>query len=235
MRSQVQRHKAKEVVQVLDLGVGTGRFLEMLRTAGLTIEPHGLDISQKMIDIAMTRIPDLVSAVDDAANVAEHFEGTAFDLIGTHFITGFVPLAVLAPKVHNRLAEGGFWSFVGGTRGGFPGLQKKATSAPCKWFLGTHALDVGEFVFNPTDQDEVVSVLRDQGFEVCACETHRPPVRFRNYREFMDFAYYGGWLTPFIEAFGLHKAKPLTRGLMNSLLFPVQDHHSIVIALARKV
>jgi ubiquinone/menaquinone biosynthesis C-methylase UbiE len=222
-------------MNVLDLGIGTGRFLEKLRALpNLTIQPHGLDISQKMIDIAMTRIPDLVPAVDDATNLEAHFGSVLFDLVGTHFITGFVPMSLLAEKIYRKLDSGGFWSFVGGTKAGFPALQKKACSAPYKWLLGIKTLDVGDFVCNPADQAEVERVLEDHGFRVCECETFTPPVEFRNFRQFMDFAYFGGWLTPFLESMGLHRASPVTRAVMNSIFFPLKDWHSIVIALAQK-
>jgi hypothetical protein len=41
-------------------------------------------------------------------------------------------------------------------------------------------------------------------------------------------------LTPFIERLGLHRAGSLTRLMMNRFFFPVNDHHSIEIHLARK-
>ena len=50
----------------------------------------------------------------------------------------------------------------------------------------------------------------------------------------MDYAYHGGWLTPFIEEIGLHKAKRWQRAVLNKLVFPVVDHHNIVLALARR-
>jgi hypothetical protein len=50
----------------------------------------------------------------------------------------------------------------------------------------------------------------------------------------MDFAYYAGWLTPFIQALGLHRARALVRAILNAFFFPVQDHHSIEIVLAQK-
>ncbi len=51
----------------------------------------------------------------------------------------------------------------------------------------------------------------------------------------MDFAYHGGWLTPFVEAMGLHRLNRAARMLMNLFFFPVEDHHSIEIVLAQKV
>ncbi len=52
--------------------------------------------------------------------------------------------------------------------------------------------------------------------------------------QFMEFGYRGGWLTPLIEAMGLHRAGPMKRWLLNHLAFPVKDSHNIVIALGRK-
>lgn len=236
--AQIQGNLAaggNEDLHVLDLGVGTGRFLEKLRgAAGLNIRPFGLDISRAMIDVARARIPDLVAAIDDAANLDEYFRGQAFDLACTHFITGFVPLGVLAPKVGNKLKAGGWWTFVGGTREGFPVLQDKANSKLFRWLFGTNELDVGQFVCNPADQRTVEAELEQNGFAVRACETFRPTFRFKDLNEFLEFAYYGGWLTPFIEGLGLHKAAPLLRAMMNGFIFPVRDQHSIVIALAQK-
>ena len=223
-------------LNVLDLGVGTGLFLEKLRgSRRRDIQPFGLDISQKMVEIAQTRIPDLIAAVDDAANLDNHFQSQAFHLICTHFITGFVPLATLAPKIGSKLESGGFWSFVGGTTAGFPQLQRKAASLPLKkWLFGESKADVEDLVCNPASQDEVVATLAENGFTVCECETFSPDLHFNDFEDFMEFAYYGGWLTPFVEALGLHKANFMIRLLLNTLCFPTQDQHNIVIALAQK-
>src|SRR5262245_16820485 len=116
-------------LKVFDVGVGTGLFLaKLLALGGGRVEPFGLDLSAKMVESARRKIPELAAAVDDAANLDAHFPGQSFDLICTHFITGFVPMSVLAPKIHSRLEEGGYWSLVGGTKAGWPALQRKANS-----------------------------------------------------------------------------------------------------------
>jgi SAM-dependent methyltransferase len=223
------------LLRVLDVGVGTGLFLNRLKQlGGAQVQPFGLDLSEKMVAIARDKIPDLVAAVDDAANLDAHFSEQAFDLICTHFVTGYVPMPVLAPKIHARLAPGGCWSLVAGTKAGFPVLQGKAKGRLIRWLYGK-APEVDDVVFNPAGRDEVVRTLEANGFAIRAAETFQPHLRFGNLDEFMDFAYRGGWLTPFIEAMGLHKAGFVTRCAMNWFLFPVEDHHSIEIVLAQKM
>lgn len=222
-------------LRVLDLGIGTGLFLAQLKAlAGERLQPFGLDLSEKMIEIAGRRIPDLVATVGDAADLAYHFPGESFDLICTHFITGFVPMRVLAPLIRERLEAGGFWSLVGGTKAGFPTLQARANGKLVRRLYGGRTLAVDDIVCNPAGRDEVVHTLEENGFAVRACETFEPPLSFRNLSQFMDFAYRGGWLTPFVEMVGLHKAGLLTRWLLNWFFFPVKDHHSIEIVLAQK-
>jgi SAM-dependent methyltransferase len=223
-------------LRVLDVGVGTGLFLAKLQTLGAgQVRPFGLDLSEKMIDRARQRVRDLTAAVADAADLDAQFPGESFDLVCTHFLTGFVPMRVLAPKIRGRLVAGGYWSLVGGTLAGYPALQAKARSIPLRWLFGDRLPPVSEVACNPAGRDEVVRTLDENGFAVRACETYQPALEFRNLDQFMEFAYRGGWLTPFLEACGLHKAGVVTRLLLDRFIFPIQDHHSIEIVLAQKV
>ncbi len=227
---------SRPAVKVLDVGIGTGLFLrKLLAVAGDRIEPFGLDLSPRMIECARHKIPQLVAAVDDAANLDRHFPGLSFDLVCTHFVTGYVPMRALAPKIHQRLSEGGWWSLVGGTKAAWPALQARGQSPLLRRLVcGSGSYSVDELAMNPAGRDEVVATLKQNGFVVCAALTFEPSLLFRNFDEFIRFAYHGGWLTPFLEMIGLHKAGALTRWLLNRLVFPIQDHHNIEIVLARK-
>jgi SAM-dependent methyltransferase len=221
--------------QVLDVGMGTGLFLAKLKQyTGARLVPFGLDLSENMVAHARRKLPELVAEVADAANLDTRFPGHTFDCVCTHFITGFVPMTLLAPKIWARLADGGYWSLVGGTLAAYPVLQAKAGSRVVRWLWGTGPQVVNERFCNPANCEAVVRTLAANGFDVCAAETFEPALAFRDFDEFMEFAYQGGWLTPLIEEAGLHRINRLTRWLLNRCVFPIRDHHSIAIVLARK-
>ena len=97
----------KESLRVLDIGMGTGLFLGKLKDlAGDQIVPFGIDLAENMVENARRRIPDLVAVVGDAAELDAYFPGQQFDCICTHFITGYVPMRVLAPE-DRQPAQGG--------------------------------------------------------------------------------------------------------------------------------
>jgi SAM-dependent methyltransferase len=225
----------RDSVRVLDIGMGTGLFLGKLKElGGDQIVPFGIDLAEKMVENARTRIPDLVAAVGDAAELDAYFPGQQFDCICTHFVTGYVPMQVLAPKIASRLKADGYWSLVGGTKAAYPAMQAKGDSQLARWLSGVGSRKVDDTVLNPADLQEVADTMAAHGLEVRAGETFQPALEFNNFDQFMQFGYRGGWLTPLIESLGLHKAGPVKRWLLNRLVFPVMDSHNIVIALGRK-
>jgi SAM-dependent methyltransferase len=225
----------KEPFRVLDIGMGTGQFLGKLKDlAGDQIVPFGLDLAENMVEIARRKIPDLDAMVGDAAELDALFPGREFDCICTHFITGYVPMSVLGPKIAGRLRAGGYWSLVGGTKAAYPALQAKGDSKVLRWLTGAGSREVDDTVLNPANLQEAVATMEAQGFEVRVGETFEPALEFNDFAQFMEFGYQGGWLTPLIEAMGLHRAGPLKRWFLNRLAFPVRDSHNIVIALGRK-
>ena len=219
---------------VLDLGMGTGAFCERLRRSlPFDMQPFGLDISAQMLEVARRRLPDLICEIDDAASVASHFSDTTFDLVCTHFVTGFVPLAQLAPTIFDRMRPGGLFSFAGGTSQGYPELARLASSRLVRTLFGGRSAQLDDLL-TPVDEQDVARTLRQCGFEVLSNELFAPRLVFRDFEDFMAFAWKGGWLTPFIEQIGLQKAGRMTRALLDAVVFPVTDEHRIAITLARK-
>ena len=67
----------------------------------------------------------------------------------------------------------------------------------------------------------------------CCAETS-PNLHFADFDEFMRFAYFGGWLTPFVESLNLHRVGPKLKWFLNRFYFPAEDTHSIEILLAQE-
>ena len=86
----------------------------------------------------------------------------------------------------------------------------------------------------PNSERDIIEVLKKNGFEILMSETFEPELKFPDFASFIEYGYHGGWLTPFIEEIGLHKAKRWQQAILNRLVFPVVDHHSIVLAVARR-
>ena len=224
-----------EPFDVLDIGMGTGLFLEKLtRAAGGRVVPHGIDLAENMLEVARRRIPGLEAVAGDASDLDSHFGDRQFDCICTHFVTGFVGMRVLAPQIARRLKPGGWWSLVGGTKAAYPALQAKGESRLLRRLVGVGSRRMDDTVLNPADEREVAEVMGAHGLDVLRSETFEPALAFEDFDAFMEFGYRGGWLTPLIEGMGLHRAGPAKRWLLNRLLFPVREKHNIVIALGRK-
>ena len=221
-------------MRALDLGMGTGRFLEMLTAAAeRDVRPFGVDLSAGMVEHAARRLPGLRAEVADAADVGGHFPGETFELVCTHFVTGFVPLSHLAPRIVERLEPGGYWSFIGGTSAGYPELQRKARHPLVRAVAGGKTPDLAGLL-TPADVEAVDAELTGGGMEVVAAETFSPELHFDRFEAFMRFAYHGGWLTPFLEDLGLEQLGPFPRWLLNRAVFPIHDRHHIAVVLARK-
>lgn len=231
--------QADASLRTLDIGLGTGSFLANLVALNKgKVEPFGLDLSEEMLNIARIKIPNLQAVADTASNLENHFINQSFDLICTHFVTGFVPMQELAPKIWHRLAKGGYWSLIGQSMAGYPHLRKEMDSTKFKlfsWLLGSGSLEINSMVCNPEDHNKTLEILQSNGFEICSAETFEPDVDFADLEEFIEFGYHGGWLTPFIEVSGLHQASKLMTAMVNPLFFPFNDHLSIEIALVRKI
>ncbi len=224
----------KTTLDVLDLGMGTGMFLKKLCGASAaSLNLFGVDLSSRMIDSARKKLPGLVAHSGDAAAFDTYFENQKFDLISTHFITGFVPLDHLLPRIWDCLRPGGYWSYIGGTSQGYKALQRKAGHPLLQLLFKGKRLTL-DGLLCPSCLEDVTGPLHRHGFEIRVSEVSEPSLSFANFNEFMEFAYTGGWLTPFVEAIGLQNASRPLRGVLNRFVFPLDDHHHIAMVLARK-
>lgn len=225
---------AAHPLSVLDLGMGTGMFLEnLVGRSYRRIDAHGVDLSASMAEIALEKIPGLKIEVDDAANFDNHFGSASFDLICTHFVTGFVSIDQLAPLILKRLKPGGLWSFSGSSKVAYPELRRKANGPLVRMLFGGGESSIGDLLC-PDHEGGLRQSMTSAGFQILEADTFEPELWFPTFDAFMEYAYTGGWLTPFVEQLGLQHVSRTTKALLNSLVFPIRDHHSVLLGVAQK-
>jgi predicted TPR repeat methyltransferase len=63
---------------ILDIGIGTGRSIDKIYKSGAYKEIHGVDVSEKMLDICRNRYPKVklskISSVNDIENTVAHYD-----------------------------------------------------------------------------------------------------------------------------------------------------------------
>ncbi len=75
--------------KVLDLGCGSGYISKYI--ANKNLNPIGIDFSEKMIEIAKRKYPDIPFLNIDIANIDEIFEENTFDGLLAIYILYFIP------------------------------------------------------------------------------------------------------------------------------------------------
>jgi ubiquinone/menaquinone biosynthesis C-methylase UbiE len=101
-------------LRVLDLGCGSGYFSRLLANEGAKVV--GIDLSGKMIDLAIRNSPDSSPGIDfrvlNASEIADHFPNRSFDLVvGCVSMQDMADIPAVARGAHRVLANSGRFVF----------------------------------------------------------------------------------------------------------------------------
>lgn len=206
---------------ILDLGVGTGETLRALAPSFAEARMIGIDLSERMIEIAQRKI-SFEAHVDDACNAGAHVAAGSIDLTLAHFLTSFVHRPTLFAAARQTLKTGGLFSVVSTPHAAFGKLRKLAGA-----LLGDAAIDAAAPA--PT-AEQLESEVAGAGFEILAFETFRKQLKFRTFDEAADWGIKSGFLAQSIEAVGLDRVRPLAR---IPGVFPISDEYVGIALLAR--
>ena len=225
---------ARESLSVLDIGMGTGLFLGKLRTSPA--------VTSRRMGSILPKTWSKTLAEDSRTWSLRLETPPSWTLtFRASNSTAFAPILSRAmcqcgySRQDRPPAQGGRILVVSRRdQGGVPRPASQGDSQLIRWLSGAGSRQVDDTVLNPADLHEVVDTMEAHGLEVREGETFKPTLEFRDFDQFMEFGYRGGWLTPLIESLGVHRAGPAKRWLLNRLVFPLMDSHNIVIALGRK-
>lgn len=195
----------KGPVRVIDLGVGDGAFLEMLRVLPQRFEFTGVDISPAMLEVACKRVP-MVPIVASATRAADHAPAGAFDLVVAHFILAYVDPRPLLEQARRLLAPGGVVSLVTSTNNAAIPLREQLerlfrhSCNPIRRIWAAAIDRAMERSFVPEDFESFLPLISEAGLKVAGRQSLRFPVVFRNEAEGFQSCIEEGWTVNILQA-----------------------------------
>ncbi len=219
--TQIQETGLPDNATVLDLGVGTGETLAALAAAFPRGRKIGIDLSERMIEVAKRKV-EFEAYVDDAANVAAYVTTASVDLILMHFLTTFVNRPSVFRTAASRLRPGGMFSVVSTPSEAFPNIRTWVAA-----LIGHAAVQAASP--GPLTADVLLDELREAGFVVEAFRRFRRRVTFQTFEQVIHWGKSSGFLTHAIEAVGPEVVTALSKV---SGVFPLEDEYVGVAVLA---
>lgn len=143
---------------ILEIGCGPGRDARLLTDRGYHVT--GLDLSEKLVEIARSRVPEAAFLVADMLTLP--FEDNSFDGIWSaatlHHLT-IEDMKVAIKEMYRVLKNGGA-AFVSTKAGDGMDIAKE------------EEFDGSERFFNYTDQETCAKLFVDAGFRIHSIETY---------------------------------------------------------------
>jgi ubiquinone/menaquinone biosynthesis C-methylase UbiE len=206
---------------VLDLGCGTGRWLEAVgrRCPGATL--HGLDPSRAMLDIAARRCA-MKSLCADALEAEQVIDPHSLDLVTMQFIFAYVEPEAVLHEARRLLKPNGLLSVVTSTFETLPTISNLG-----KMFITDDQIHGS--VRLPETGDAFVGQLTELGFEVVHAQPLLHELSFANFPELYEFAVPSGWLVQHVKLFDMLRAEQDQW----TAYFPFSDQFHGIAALAR--
>ncbi len=211
--------------QILELAVATGEFLYKLKTLFPEATFFGIDLSQRMLDLAQKKM-QFFSFCDDALNMGQHLPPESMDLISMHYLLGYIEPKKIFSESLRILKKGGYFSVITGTSQSF----KKIST------LGESFFSSGQFrrlTYVPDSSEQLISFLEECDFKVEKIEPLQKTLRFSHFDEFYDFGMRTGWFAHFLSSLKMEDLQKIK--IFTKQFFPIEDQSDIWIVLAKKL
>lgn len=227
--------------KVLDLGVGSGSFLQLLHEDMPQAEFTGIDISSEMLAHAKQLLPlkTIEASATDASNYLPHHSQ---DLILAHFINAYIPISTLFKQAKILTRANGYFSLITTTYESFPVAQKQladfiASDSMLSSIVGHYYKAIVKNTTVAAGEEELLQAFATHHFHIVEHQRLHIPVELNNIDELARFGIEGTWFLNSLAIRMLPKNFLLQRlkRLFNRIFtFPYHDTHIIDVVLAKK-
>jgi ubiquinone/menaquinone biosynthesis C-methylase UbiE len=241
---QILKHhiqQDKDILRILDLGVGDGKFLQKLKTHFPNAEMYGFDVSKEMLKIAQEHL-DFHAIHASAANADRCLPLHLQDLVLAHFINAYVPMDKLLQQAQWMTKANGYFSFITSTYESFPESQAQlanyvASDSILGSLVGHYYKSVVAKTTVASGKEEIIQQMHHFGFQIIEEQRIVIPIEFKDIHDMAEFGIDGTWFlnsianSPIPKQFFIERLK---RFFNKIFTFPYQDEHIIDIVLVKK-
>lgn len=211
------------VNNIVDLAVGTGNMLLAIKELFPYSSLYGIDISQKMLEIASKNI-EIVSFHDDALNVGKYMKIHSCDLVILHFLLAYVEPNKIIYEASQILRKGGAISLATSTFESFQMGQYIANN-----FIPE--IDISKQSSTPKTTINLKQLLADNNLKIIAENSLNKQLHFDSFEHFYLWGMNSGWLTHFLSILTPDRVKEVN--FQTQHLFPLNDTFHGVVLLAQ--
>lgn len=222
--NQIQENNVGNFTSIIDLAVGTGEILLELQKLYPQAKFYGIDISQKMIDIAKSKM-EITAFHDDVKNIKNYVDDNSFDLVLIHFILSYVDTEKIIADAASILRQGGICSIATSTYDSFKVMQGLAQN-----FMAPE--DIKSLAKVPENPHALTELLEKAGFAILAKNILAEKVCFANFEELYNWGTKSGWLTQYFTKVTDEQAAMLST---TNGIFPLADEFQGTILLLKKL
>lgn len=227
-------------INVIDLGVGHGRFLNTLYQKQPNIKCTGLDISPKMLKLAAEKVPltPIQASIDQASQLLPPLQ---FDLAIANFVCAYTPLNTVLEQSAHLLKEGAYLSLISSTHESFANIQQQIRDMGqglnlkkrLTHFFSQRAINNTTV---PVNSEQTIKTANQCGFEVIKSQTLITEVKIETADIFMKAAFDSGWAANVLNTqwVPISLAYKIAQYLAHAFMFPIEDQSVVEVLLLKK-
>ena len=227
-------------IEVIDLGIGDGRFLELFQQKFPMAQLTGLDISAKMLALAQKKI-NFTPIKSGILQASRYLPSHKFDLATASFVCAYVGADNILKLANHILKPEGFVCITTSTFEAFPDVQRQIrqfvrNQNPLKRYFGTHIQQALKKTLVPENQKALIENAEIFGYKVITCQKLITKVCFEDANDFIEKGVRSGYFASIFEhSFIPPKIiKLFTKLLVRTLDLPFHDHAVVEVILLQK-